>query len=80
MIGGRDFLNYASYNYLGLNGDPRIAAAAKAAIDNGLDVDLATGLKLETQLFAGTFATEDQKIGMRSFIENGPGKARFTGN
>ncbi|MCB4822199.1 aminotransferase class I/II-fold pyridoxal phosphate-dependent enzyme [Roseicella aerolata] len=33
VIGGRDFLNYASYNYLGLNGDPRIAAAAKAAID-----------------------------------------------
>ncbi|GAA0533878.1 enoyl-CoA hydratase [Saccharopolyspora subtropica] len=62
------------------HGAARALAAAKAAIDNGLDVDLATGLKLETQLFAGTFATEDQKIGMRSFIENGPGKARFTGN
>jgi 7-keto-8-aminopelargonate synthetase-like enzyme len=33
VIGGRDYLNYASYNYLGLNGDPRITAAAKAAID-----------------------------------------------
>ncbi|MDO9711997.1 aminotransferase class I/II-fold pyridoxal phosphate-dependent enzyme [Paracraurococcus lichenis] len=33
VIGGREFLNFASYNYLGLNGDPRIAAAAKAAID-----------------------------------------------
>ena len=32
-IGGRDFLNYSSYNYLGLNGDPRVQAAAKAAID-----------------------------------------------
>lgn len=32
-IGNRDYLNYASYNYLGLNGDPRVAAAAKAAID-----------------------------------------------
>jgi 8-amino-7-oxononanoate synthase len=32
-IGGRDYLNFASYNYLGLNGDPRVAAAAKAAID-----------------------------------------------
>ena len=32
-IGGREFLNFASYNYLGLNGDPRVAAAAKAAID-----------------------------------------------
>src|SRR3712207_8224426 len=33
VIGGRGFLNFASYNYLGLNGDPRVAAAAKAAID-----------------------------------------------
>ncbi|CAM05380.1 enoyl-CoA hydratase [Saccharopolyspora erythraea NRRL 2338] len=61
------------------NGAARALAAAKAAIDGGLDVDLDSGLKLETHLFAGTFATEDQKIGMRSFIENGPGKAKFTG-
>ncbi|QUH04631.1 enoyl-CoA hydratase/isomerase family protein [Saccharopolyspora erythraea] len=61
------------------NGAARALAAAKAAIDGGLDVDLDSGLKLETHLFAGTFATEDQKIGMRSFVENGPGKAKFTG-
>jgi 8-amino-7-oxononanoate synthase len=30
---GRSLLNFASYNYLGLNGDPRVMAAAKAAID-----------------------------------------------
>src|SRR5438309_797828 len=33
MIGNRTYLNFASYNYVGLNGDPRIADAAKAAID-----------------------------------------------
>src|SRR5438067_399076 len=33
LIGNRSYLNFASYNYIGLNGDPRIAAAAKAAID-----------------------------------------------
>jgi 8-amino-7-oxononanoate synthase len=32
-IGNADYLNFASYNYLGLNGDPRVSAAAKAAID-----------------------------------------------
>lgn len=60
-------------------GPARALAAAKAAIDGGLDVDLDNGLRQETNLFTGLFATEDQKIGMRSFIENGPGKAEFTG-
>ena len=32
-IDGRDYLNYSNYNYLGLCGDPRVDAAAKAAID-----------------------------------------------
>lgn len=32
-IDGRDYLNFASYNYLGLCGDPRVNAAAKQAID-----------------------------------------------
>jgi enoyl-CoA hydratase/carnithine racemase len=51
--------------------------AAKAAIDGGLDVDLASGLRLESHLFASLFATEDRTTGMRSFLENGPGKAVF---
>ena len=53
--------------------------AAKQAIDQGLDVDLASGLQLERLQFAALFATEDQKAGMHSFVENGPGKASFTG-
>jgi 8-amino-7-oxononanoate synthase len=32
-IGNRRLLNLVSYNYLGLNGDPRVAAAGKEAID-----------------------------------------------
>jgi 8-amino-7-oxononanoate synthase len=32
-IGNRTYINFASYNYIGLNGDPRVTAAAKAAID-----------------------------------------------
>jgi enoyl-CoA hydratase len=53
--------------------------AAKQAVDKGLEVDLATGLEIERLQFAALFATEDQKIGMRSFIEQGPGKAAFEG-
>ena len=54
-------------------------AAAKQSIDGGLDVDLDTGLELERLNFAGLFTTEDQRTGMASFIENGPGKATFAG-
>jgi enoyl-CoA hydratase/carnithine racemase len=53
--------------------------AAKEAIDRGLEVDLETGLEIERQQFAALFATEDRTIGMRSFVENGPGKASFEG-
>ncbi|RCW45189.1 enoyl-CoA hydratase [Halopolyspora algeriensis] len=62
-----------------VGGAAQALAAAKSAIDDGLDVDLDSGLKIETNLFAAMFATEDQTIGMRSFLENGPGKAQFTG-
>jgi 8-amino-7-oxononanoate synthase len=33
-IGGQEYLNYSSYNYLGLSGDPDIARAAREAIDH----------------------------------------------
>jgi enoyl-CoA hydratase/carnithine racemase len=52
--------------------------AAKAAIDGGLDGDLNTGLRLESQLFASLFGTDDFAIGMASFAANGPGRAVFT--
>ncbi|MCO1658210.1 enoyl-CoA hydratase/isomerase family protein [Pseudonocardia humida] len=59
---------------------PAVAlAAAKKAIDGGLDVDLRTGLDLEAEVFAALFATDDRRIGMESFVANGPGKAEFTG-
>ncbi|PWB83399.1 MAG: 8-amino-7-oxononanoate synthase [Methylocystaceae bacterium] len=32
-VDGREFINFASYNYLGLSGNKRVEAAAKAAID-----------------------------------------------
>ncbi|WP_030421353.1 enoyl-CoA hydratase-related protein [Streptomyces sp. SCSIO 75703] len=57
---------------------PAIALrAAKEAVDAGLETDLDTGLALERNWFAGLFATEDRERGMRSFVEEGPGKAKF---
>jgi 8-amino-7-oxononanoate synthase len=32
-VDGREILNFSNYNYLGLNDDPRVLAAAKAALD-----------------------------------------------
>jgi enoyl-CoA hydratase/carnithine racemase len=58
---------------------PYALRAAKECIDRGLETDLETGLEIERQQFAAIFATEDRDIGMRSFVENGPGKARFVG-
>jgi enoyl-CoA hydratase/carnithine racemase len=51
--------------------------AAKEAVDGGLETDLNSGLTLERTLFAGLFATADRAEGMRSFVEDGPGKATF---
>ena len=47
---------------------------AKRAIDEGLELSLADGLSLERELFARTFATRDAEIGVRSFLERGPGR------
>ena len=33
VIAGREYLNFSSYNYLGLSGDPRVNEAVKRAID-----------------------------------------------
>ena len=61
------------------NGPLMALRAAKEAMDWGLEADLQTGLEVERQQFAALFATEDRAIGMRSFIESGPGKATFIG-
>jgi len=52
---------------------------AKRAIDRGLDIGLGAGLELEQELFSQVFGSDDARIGVESFREHGPGKARFTG-
>lgn len=62
-----------------VKGPAHALRAAKLAVDRGLETDLDTGLEIEHIQFAALFATEDQKIGMRSFMDKGPGKAEFKG-
>ncbi|NGO76705.1 enoyl-CoA hydratase/isomerase family protein [Streptomyces sp. YC504] len=57
---------------------PAIALrAAKESVDRGLETDIDTGLAIERTWFSALFATEDRDRGMRSFVEEGPGKAKF---
>ena len=61
-------------------GGPALALrAAKEAVDRGLETDIVSGLELERLQFAGLFAPDDRRIGMESFVANGPGMAEFTG-
>lgn len=54
-------------------------ALIKRAVDEGVETDLASGLSLELDLFEAVFHTEDSQIGVKSFLESGPGNAQFTG-
>jgi enoyl-CoA hydratase len=53
------------------------AMAAREAVDRALEVGLREGVLFERRLFHALFATEDQKEGMRAFLEKRP--AHFTG-
>jgi len=59
------------------NGPAQALRAAKLAIDGGLDMDLASGLTWESQLFAALFATDDRAEGMAAFVAKR--KPEFTG-
>jgi enoyl-CoA hydratase len=52
---------------------------SKRAVNGGLEGPLSEGLDLERTLFGQVMATEDAATGIKSFFENGPGKAKFSG-
>ena len=56
---------------------PVAVSYCKAAVNVGTESTLSHGLSHEAELFAQTFATDDQKEGMRAFIEKRP--AQFLG-
>jgi hypothetical protein len=81
VIGGREMISWATYNYLGMSGEPEVAAAAKTAIDRfGTSVSasrLVSGektihqeLEREIARFIGTEATERWSLSeFRAFAE-----------
>lgn len=60
-------------------GPATVQGLAKVVLDKGLDLSIADGLQGELRAFEEAFTTEDSAIGVKSFFENGPGKAQFQG-
>ena len=56
---------------------PVAIANAKKAINEGVNLSLKNGLKIETQLFSELFKTRDQKEGVNAFFEKR--KPKFVG-
>lgn len=79
VLPAEDVLRTAEEAAAGFAAGPASLALAKRAIDEGLDRPLAEALALGRQRFAEAFGTEDLRVGVRSFLEDGPGVARFTG-
>ena len=51
---------------------PIAVSMAKTCINKGYHLDLFSGSALEAEAFGGCFGTEDQKEGMKAFIEKRP--------
>jgi enoyl-CoA hydratase len=52
---------------------------AKRLIDATPETPLSAGLDHESRSFVSVFDTADARLGIDSFLEHGPGRARFTG-
>jgi len=51
---------------------PIAVAMAKTCINKGYHLDMYSGAALEAEAFGGCFGTEDQKEGMKAFLEKRP--------
>ena len=54
-------------------------AAAKRVMDDGIERPMDEALELEEAAFVAVSHTEDAALGVTSFLEHGPGRARFVG-
>ena len=59
---------------------PASLQLAKAAIVSGYHLTVDEAVRIEAERFADAFTTADAELGVRSFLEHGPGKADFGGS
>jgi enoyl-CoA hydratase len=77
IVAGEDLLEEATQLAKELSSRPPFALrAAKQVINNGLNMDLKTSIEFEAIAFADLFSTEDQKEGMKAFLEKRKPKFR----
>jgi enoyl-CoA hydratase/carnithine racemase len=58
---------------------PAALTNIKRAIQDGYNMDMPDAMAVEKREFVGSFQTDDAVTGITSFLENGPGKATFSG-
>lgn len=70
VVKAEDLMNEAMRmaNKIVQNAQPAVRYS-KVAINRSAEVDIETGMEIEKNLFGLCFATEDQKEGMRAFVE-----------
>lgn len=80
VVDDEDVLDEALSRASSLASGPLAAqACAKALIDAGIDEPLPAALAREREAFAELFETADARIGVETFLREGPGRATFTG-
>ena len=74
-----EVLDVAVAEGLGYARGPLSLRYAKQAVDAAADLPVEAGLELEADLIARCFASDDGQRGLGSFVDDGPGKAKFLG-
>jgi enoyl-CoA hydratase/carnithine racemase len=79
VVDDADLLDTAVAQALEYARGPLALRYAKQAIEASPDLPIEEGLTLEADLVTTCFSTEDAHHGLRSFVDEGPRKARFHG-
>jgi len=79
VVDDADLLDAAVAQALDYARGPLALRYAKRAIEAGSDLPIEEGLRMEADLITTCFSSEDARHGLRSFVDEGPRKARFQG-